>query len=259
MVSCGGDDFKKIEKLGEFRILAVLADTPEVAAPGASANLRLFVSDVKAAGRVITGTTVACIDPGIALGAKVSCDHDPSALTSTYTVDTTSMASALYTGAMPNKNFTVPNNIFTGRSPRAQFNGIAYIVIFNFTVDGESISAFKRITVTNRGGLNNNPTGSAILLNGGAIAAFPKENDELKVTTSTSETFNYQTIDGNIESRTEKMKVAWYLNEGELAGPKTDVGEGSKYLGPNISKPSLLIAVVRDERGGVDIVIKSFP
>jgi len=257
LASCGGDDFKKVEKLGEFRILAIVADDPEVLPPGASTDLKLFVSDVKAAGRLISGSSVSCIDPGIAFGARVSCDHDPSAVTRPYSVDTTGMGGTLYTGLGPALNIPVPDSIFTGRSSREQFNGVGYIVIFNFTVDGRSVSSFKRITATNRGSLNNNPFGSNILVNSGAIASFPDKNDKLQATSSNPETFDYQTIDGDIESRTEKMQVAWYLSEGEVDKPKSDVNEESKYLGKGTTDPSLVIAIIRDERGGVDIV--TFP
>lgn len=258
VVSCGGDDFKKIEKLGDFRILAVLANTPEVS-PGDVVSVQPFFTDVKAAGRIINGTTVACIDPGIAFGAKVNCDHDPSAVTGVYNIDTTTMAATLFTGPGNSISITVPATIFAGRSSREKFNGVGYIVIFSFIVDGKTISAFKRITATDRGSFNANPSGSSILLNGGSITSFPDKNDKLQVNSSAPQIFDYQTIDGNIESRTEKMQVAWYLTEGELDKPKSDVDEASEYQGKRATGPTLVIAIIRDERGGVDIVREFFP
>ena len=249
-VSCGGDDFKKIEKLGDFRLLAIKADTPEVL-PGTAVNVQLFISDVKAAGRSISGTYISCVDPGIAYGAKVGCDHDPTAVPIAYSVITT-------TGFTTPVSITVPNTIFFGRSTREQFNGIGYIVIFNFTVDGQDVSAFKRITATNRGSLNSNPSGSSILLNGAAIASFPNVDDQLRATSSNPENFNYQTSDGAIESRTEKMQVAWYVSEGELENSKSDVDEAVKFTGIAGPGPKLVIAVIRDERGGVDVELKSY-
>ncbi len=252
LASCGGDDFKKIEKLEEFRILAIKADTPEVT-PGASVNIQLFVSDIKAAGRTINGTYVACIDPGIAYGAKVSCDHDlTSAAPATYNIITATNGFTTPVG------ITVPNTIFYGRSTREQFNGIGYIVIFNFTVDGQDVSAFKRITATNRGSFNSNPNGSSILLNGVAISAFPIDNDQLRATSSSPESFNYQNLDGTSESRTEKMQVAWYVSEGELENSKSDIDENVKYKGIAGPGPKIVVAVIRDERGGVDVEIKSY-
>ena len=261
LTACGGDEFKKVERLESFRILAIATTTPEVV-PGAAVNIQLFVSDVKGGGRVINGTTVACIDPGISLGAKVNCDHDPSRVTGTYTIDTTTadMTSNLFTGlAADVENVTVPAGIWVGRSAREQSNGVGYIVIFTFNVDGKEHSAFKRIVATSRVAVNNNPTGSAILLNGAAIGTTPDKDDKLKVTTSAPETYDFINVDGSVDTRTEEQQVAWFITEGKFDKPKSDVDETIKYLDDAASDPSLVIAIVRDERGGVDIVREFFP
>jgi hypothetical protein len=264
--SCG-DDFKKVEVLSEFRILSVVASTnnPEVL-PGAVVNLQLFVSDVKGGGRTINGTTVACIDPGIAFGAKVNCDHDPSAVPGTYDIDTANdldlRADNLFTGlASDVLNVTVPAGIFAGRSTTEQFNGVSYIVIFNFTVDGKAVSVFKRIVATNRGSLNTNPTGSAVFLNGVAIASAPApaKDDKLKVTTSSPETYKFINAEGDTETRTEVFQVAWFITQGTFDKPKSDVDETVKYLGDAATIPSLVISIVRDDRGGAEIVREIFP
>ena len=261
--SCG-DDFKKVEVLSEFRILSVVASTnnPEVL-PGALVNLQLFVSDVKGGGRVIIGTTVSCIDPGIAFGAKVNCDHDPSAVTDSYEINTTNGdmgAANLFTGlASDILNVTVPAGIFAGRSTTEQFNGVSYIVIFNFTVDGKAVSVFKRIVATNRGSLNNNPTGSAVFLNGVAITSAPAKDDKLMVTTSSPETYDFINAEGDTETRTEVFQVAWFITQGKFDKPKSDVDETVKYLGDAATIPSLVISIVRDDRGGAEIVRKFFP
>lgn len=260
-VACGGDDFKKVERLEGFRVLAIVTNTPE-AVPGAAVNLQLFVSDVKGGGRIINGTTVACIDPGISFGAKVNCDHDPAAVADTYTVDTRlgDLPANLFTGfATDVLTVNVPIGIWTGRSTREQMNGVGYIVIFNFTVDGQDISVFKRVVATNKVALNTNPTGSAVLLNGAPITNSPDKDDKLKVTTSAPETYDFMNIDGSIETRTEEQQVAWYITEGKFDKPKSDVDETIKYLDDAASDPSLVIAIVRDERGGVDIVRQFFP
>lgn len=260
-ISCGDQDFKKVEKLDGFRILSVVTSTPEVT-PGTAVTLQLFVSDVEGAGRVINGTTVACVDPGISLGAKVNCDHDPTAVTDTYTIDTTTadMTSNLFTGlAADTLNVTVPAAILTGRSAREQHNGVGYIVIFNFEVDGEEITAFKRVVATNRGSLNSNPSGSAILLNETPISATPQKDDKLKMTSSAPETYDYINIDGSTDTRTEEFQVAWYVTKGEFDSPKSDINETIKYLSKAATGPSLVVGIVRDERGGVEIVREFFP
>ncbi len=256
-----GDDFKKVEVLSEFRVLSVVANTPEVL-PGAVVNLQLFVSDVKGGGRSIPGTTVSCIDPGIAFGAKVNCDHDPSAVTGTYDIDTTTpdMTSNLFTGlAADVLSVTVPAGIFIGRSTTEQFNGVSYIVIFNFTVDGKTVSVFKRIVATNRGTLNTNPLGSAVFLNGVAITSAPAKDDNLKVTTNSPETYDFINAEGDTETRTEVFQVAWFITQGKFDKPKSDVDETVKYLGDAATEPSLVVSIVRDDRGGVQIVREVFP
>ena len=264
VVSCG-DDFKKVEALTEFRILSVVTTTPEVA-PGAAVNLRLFVSDVKGGGRLISGTTVACIDPGISFGAKVKCDHDPSAVSGTYDIDTANDADLgagkLFTGlATDVTNVTVPAGIFIGRSATEQFNGVSYIVIFNFTVDGRKVSVFKRIIATNRGVLilNTNPTGSAVFLNDVAIVSAPNEGDKLKVTTNAPQTYDFINSEGDTETKTETFQVAWFVTQGKFSKPKSNVDEIVEYQGDTPTVPSLVVSIVRDDRGGVQIVRKSFP
>jgi hypothetical protein len=163
----------------------------------------------------------------------------------------------LFTGLAANPvSVTVPLGIFTGRSAREQFNGVSYIVIFNFTVDGKEVSAFKRIVATNRSplNLNQNPSGSSILLNGSAISTAPSKNDILEVTSNLPETYEYITLDGITETRTEELAVAWFVTQGEFDKPKSDVNESVKYLGSAPTVPSIVLTVVRDSRGGVEIV-----
>ena len=267
LASCGDDNFNKVELLKGFRILSVVMTTPatdsEVQA-GDSVTLQLYVSDTEGAGRSHNGTTISCIDPGISFGAKVNCDHDPLATPSPFVLNTASgdLSANLFTGlAADTVNVTVPATIFLGRSAREQFNGVSYIVIFNFTVDGKSVSAFKRIVATNRGSFNTNPTGSLVLLNGIDIATspVPNKNDKLRLTSSSQETFDYVTLDGNTETRTEEFAVAWFVTQGKFDTSKSNVNETVKYLGDTPTAPSLVVTIVRDERGGVEIIREFFP
>lgn len=261
-VSCSDSNFRKIEQLDGFRILAIEANNPEVA-PGGNATLELFVSDPKgpAGGRTINGTTVACVDPGISVGAPVSCALDPNRVNGTYTIDTSipDLLNNLFTGFTGSINVTVPNTILAGRSTRDQTNGVGYIVIFNFTIDGKDVTVFKRIMATNRGTLNANPTGSSMLLNGAAIAGMPHKDDLLDLTPMTPETYTYINVDGSSEVRTEVLDVAWYISEAELNRPKADFGEEVKITKEPPTDPYLIIGIVRDDRGGVEVVRNKIP
>ena len=76
LMSCSDDKFNRVEELQGFRILGITATAPEVA-PGGASTLQLIVSDLNGGGRTISGTTKSCIDPGISLGASVSCRPFP--------------------------------------------------------------------------------------------------------------------------------------------------------------------------------------
>jgi hypothetical protein len=259
LVSCGGDDFRKVETLDSFRILGIYSPTPEVVpGVGITANLQLIVSDVNGGGRVINGTTQACIDPGISLGAEVSCEHDPSTQNGTYTINTAGMD--LFTGLNADtETVNIPDTILVGRSAREQFNGVGFIVIFRFSVDGKDVTAFKRITVTNRGSVNTNPAVPTINVNGAAISTMPLDGDKLSVTTSAPETYSFRNIDGTTETRTENLQVAWYVTTGRFDKPKSDIDDTVKYQGKDSGSPSLLLVIVRDERGGVRFHSEFFP
>jgi hypothetical protein len=169
-------------------------------------------------------------------------------------------AANLFTGlATDVLNVTVPAGIFTGRSTTEQFNGVSYIVIFNFTVDGKAVSVFKRIVATNRGTLNANPTGSAIQLNGVAITSAPAKDDKLKVTTNAPETYDFINAEGDTETRSEDFQVAWFITQGKFDKPKSDVDEIVEYQGDAPTTASLIVSIVRDDRGGVEIVREIFP
>ncbi|MCE3014014.1 MAG: hypothetical protein LW878_13215 [Proteobacteria bacterium] len=257
--SCGDDTFRKVEQLDRFRILAIEASAPEVA-PGGSSNLRLFVSDPKGppAGREITGTLTTCIDPGIALGASVKCDHDPSRVTSSYTIDTrgADFTTNLGTGLSSSVSITVPGGIFTSRSSREQFNGVGYIAIFSFTVDGSEVTAFKRLIATTRTGanLNSNPSGASLLLNGAAFAGNPQKGDRLSLSSAAAQSYDYINVDGSTEVKSEDLQVAWYISETELDAPKTKVGERVEILTEPPAQTYLIIGILRDERGGLEVL-----
>ena len=254
--SCGDDSFKKVEALGEFRILGVVTNNPEVA-PGGTASLQLIVSDVDGpigVGRTITGTTEACIDPGIGYGASVSCDHDPAMVPGSYTVDTRTldMVNNVFTGlASDILNLNVPATIHIGRSDSEKFNGVAYIVIFKFSVDGKEVTTFKRIAAVSGRALNNNPPVSNIFVNGGNISAFPNDGDSLLVLADPPESYQYITTDNVTETRTEKLQVAWYTSSGEFSLSKTFADEPTEIKGSAPAGDSVVMAIVRDERGGV--------
>jgi hypothetical protein len=253
--SCGDDGFRKVEKLEGFRILGVVSDNSEVAA-GDSVTVNALIADVKGTENSISGNYITCIDPGIGRGAEASCDNPVSV--GNYNIDMTVPGLTGRVGLGPNLSVTVPTTILDGKSSLEKFNGVALIVIFNFTIDSVNYSTYKRIVATDGTRTRNTvPTGSAILLNNQVIASAPNDGDNLSVTTSATETYEVMNVDGSKETLTEKYEIAWYTNSGKFDLPKAKIDEVVEYQGDTAS--TLTIAVIRDERGGLDFVKAYFP
>lgn len=251
LVSCSDDNFQKVEELDSFRVLGIVATAPEVA-PGGSTTLQLLVSDVKggATRAPFTANFESCLDPGISSGAPVTCDFDPTKVSGTVNINTNALGAAnLYSGLTGSINVTVPASIFAGRSAREQSNGVGYITIVNFIVDGEPIRAFKRVIATNRPP-NNNPSISSVTVNGGALRK-PSKGDEFNAVTSTPETFDFINVDGSTNNRAEQTELAWYVSQGKLSRPKSSPEEEVEYLDDPPADPLLILTLIRDERGGL--------
>lgn len=264
-ISCSDDSFKKVDKLGEFRVLGIQSSSPEVA-PGDPVTINLLLSDKNGAGRQIDLEIERCLDPGIAFGAQPSCENDPSAQSTQVLDVTNSLAAPNYTGIIPNViNFTVPAAIHIGRNDRDKFNGVGYLVIFTFDVDGKKIKTFKRIMATTRTNNNlnsSNPTfiASDLLLNGAPINnQMPVEGNKLSLTSGAPDIYQYQNVDGSIDLKTEKFEVAWYTDEGEFSKPKSYVEELVEFKNASSNDPSVLVVVIRDGRGGLSYLIEEFP
>lgn len=255
---CGDNNFSRVEVINSFRILGIIANNPEVA-PGGSTNVTPYVTDINGAGRTVTGTYEVCLDPGISFGATPSCVGVSGAVFSAYSINFTAdsdFAANGYTGLAANSvTINVPNDIFVGRDSRQQFNGVAIIIVFRFTVDGRQVSAFRRIVATNRtgAGLNTNPATPTALLNGGAFVVKPNKGDSLSVSPLNDEqSYSLITVEGNTETRVESYEVAWLVSGGELLKSKVSMNETTKFT-ESISSGSSFVSVlmIRDERGGL--------
>jgi hypothetical protein len=253
--SCGKTTLNKVEQLGSFRILAIQTATPELTQiNGLTVTVRPYISDIASGGRSITGTVEGCVDPGISFGANATCEGNPTLVTSSYTVDTTS-AGTLHSKWGPYSSaLAIPDLIFAGKSTREKFNGVPYLTIFTFVVDGLTYKSFRRVLVTNRTtpNLNTNPTLTALQLNSGPISK-PNLNDHLNVSFSGVETYDYIRVDGLTETRTEKSVMAWYISDGTINISKANASESIQYQTDPPTGQLLIIGVLRDERGGVDV------
>jgi hypothetical protein len=249
-LSCSGDKFKKVEQLEGFRVLGIVSDQPEVDA-GTNVTVNVLVSDFNGSTVTIDGSFERCLDPGISRGANVTCEFDPAAVSGNYDIPTGTFTSR--TGLGPNLSFVVPD-VLAGKSSTERFNGVGYIIIFTFNVDGVEYKAFKRILVSDRTIKNSNPSISNILANGAILAGSVQDGDGLLVTTSTPESYDVITVDNMIETRTENFEAAWYTISGNFDKPKARTTETVEFEGDT---STFILVIVRDERGGLDFV--TFP
>lgn len=266
LTGCADPDFPRVEVIDNFRVLGIVTSTPEVTG-AAAVDVFPFVTDPRGAGRTVTGTYEYCVDPGVAFGATPSCRGIPGAVTGSYGINfgaESDFAANGYTGVAGTPvTVVVPAAIFSGRTPREQFNGVAMIVVFRFDVDGREVSAFRRISATNRGSTNLNPAAPvSILLNGSPLGGRkPVKNDDLSIAPlNDEESFQVQTVEGSIETRTESYEVAYYISRGELDRSKVGVGESVEFIEPAASASSFTaVVMVRDERGGLSFVREFVP
>lgn len=253
LASCGDDKLKKVEILNSFRILAIESATPELTQnTGLTVTARPYISDINSGGRSLSAVIDGCIDPGISFGAEVTCEGNASKVSVTYSVDTSTLPNLNSGWGAYSSALTIPDSIFAGRTDREKYNGVPYVIIFKFNVDGTILKSFRRILVTNRTDLNTNPTLSALLLNSSTISK-PNLNDYLSATASGSENYNTILADGTLENKNEALTMAWYVSSGELNISKASASESVQYKNSTPTTQLLIIGVLRDERGGVAV------
>jgi hypothetical protein len=247
---CGNDDFRKVERLEGFRVLAIAATNPELPLSGGTVDLTLHLFHENF-GSSITGAWQVCLDPGVTRGALPSCEGTSNPISITN--------SALY-ATHGISNVPVPNVNEQAHSARDKFNGIAYLVIFNLQVDGQQVSFFKRLIRTERTPPNTNPGIGGLTVNGSTPSGPLVAGDAVDVSlVSGAETYQFIQFDGSLVQRQERLSIAWYTTVGEFNRPKASPGERVVYQGDTGPGPELLIAVVRDERGGVAVSAVTLP
>ncbi len=255
LLSCGDDGFKKYEKLEEFRVLGIVADTPEVNDTNAVVTLTPIVSDISNQGREVTVTINACVDPGVSRGADVSCEGGKLTQDVVYNsgnaVDlNATLGATLYTGAMPNVSLTLPSEILAEKTVFEQYNGVDYLVIFDFKFGGESlVKSIKRIRISSRPIKNSNPVLGTV---GGLSLSSSEQVLEVE-NSSSKETFDFYSLSGNLEQKDEVMYLTWFTSSGEINNSQVYVNENSELsFDSSLPSEAVVVVLLRDGRGGVD-------
>lgn len=261
--SCGNDDFKEQSKLGDLRVLAISADTPEMNS-SAAVTLTPLISYIDGAGASLDYTWEACPDPGIDFGADINCDSSVAALkkSGSGTFATSGLSASFYTGNATDVSFTVEPAVFTylaTLSSTIQSNGFNYLFIVTYTdpSNGNKITALKKILISTRTTVNTNPSFTDILFNNSTLAAYPTTEGKLLLDNPTAaQTYTQETNVGT-KTFTEDMFISWYSSSGEFLFNRTDVGEENTFTPEGTS--GVFVAVYRDSRGGIFSIVRSYP
>lgn len=256
------DDENRFFELGEFRVLTVQADTPEIDGTSntpITVTFTPFVSDIDAAGRTLSIDILACPDPGLEIGNEPTCDEDLSTTqTIAYGNVNSSTLGVRFTGAMPSFTVDIPPGLLTGQNESIKFNGLNYLITMRFTAGDDEILTYKRIAVSERTTKNMNPVIQNVLRNGqtgGSIA----NNDILTIdlaTGSNPEVYDYRDLDASIIEKTEIYTTSWFTFKGTTNFRRTFIDEEATFELTEGETNPFVVAVLRDDRGGTDVLLK---
>jgi hypothetical protein len=261
MSACGANNFTDYNVLNSLRVLTIIVDHPE-ANPGTTLNLTPILSDAKGAGRTLSYSIEACIDPGIGVGVQATClKPDPSSFQSgTLTIPTGSTQT--YTGAVASFSITLPDaaTIFANRSSADQYNGVAYLVFYTLSAaDGTTVTSFVRLMVSDstKTQKNQNPVITSIDMNDvpiNGVVSTPSQPTNFRVSSPGSSAENYQTESptGGFNTKTETLVNTWFITDGSTDYQRTYGNAENKWTPP--SSPAghgiKILVVTRDGRDG---------
>lgn len=263
LAGCDRSEFKDVSVLGDLRVLAMPIDAPEVA-PGTTVNVTPFVTDLKGGGRALSYSAEGCVDPGLSVGAELTCAGRPDRLVIATDV-ALPLAAPDYTGSAPTFAVTIPANILDNQPATVQANGYAYLLFYTVkAADGASVRAFKRIFASTKSPKNTNPVVSAVTGDGAPLGALPTALTKLEVTLTPAsfESYPQLDVDGRPVTKNEDPLVSWFVSDGTVDPIQDAVKEAVSWQPPTAApagRPVLLVAVVRDRRGGDAVFRYAFP
>jgi hypothetical protein len=249
----------------------MISQPPEVN-PAETVTITPLVSDINETVG-LSYSAYSCMDSGIALGAEPTCVGSPSQviLANNVSISTLAIAHA-FTGIANGITINIPNaqTLLNLRSPAQKYNGISYI--FEYVLQnsrGEQVKSIKRILVSDsaKTNKNTNPDIIELLFNGTVVVG--GGDLPLSVEVATSLTFNgspveaYQKMNNELQltDQVEDLVTTWFITDGKVNYQRTTGFDSNSYEGPSAmpsGRPSYMIGVVRDGRGGSDYIIKCF-
>jgi hypothetical protein len=264
---CTDDGLPKYNVLGELRVLALVSQPAEVN-PGDTVTVTPLVSALSET-TSLHYQALVCLDPGVSLGVEPTCANSASKVELANTNISTLNTTVAFTGVADALTFTVPDatTLFSLRSPHVLYNGVSYL--FEYILQnssGVSVKSFKRILVSDptKTTKNSNPVIADILLNSVSATTLPlgtKNAIQLSYTTSQSESYTKMNSKFVLTNEQEELVTTWFISDGKMKYQRSLGTDSNEYEGPAsapLTRPAFIIAVVRDGRGGVGYLLKSF-
>lgn len=269
LAGCGNDTLPDYTKLGGLRVLALVANTPEVAPGSGGVTLQPYISDLSGNGRTLTYTAERCTDPGVGFGATPSCEGvaDRVVLATNAAIPLGAegagdYAATYYTGRAPSFTTGAISAAFLtvlGLSTQGQFNGWNLLVTYKVTAaDGEVVQSYKRILVSTRGTPNTNPAAPTLSNGSSTLTSLPGSVATLYATgiASSAESFQVYDSQNNLNTSVETLTTTWFYSEGEFQYFRTVSEAGNVYTPPTVGPTGrgiLSVLVTRDSRGGESV------
>ncbi len=265
LVGCSNKDLPDYVKLGDLRVLALIASTPEVNT-GASVTITPILSDLNGKGRALTYSASVCNDPGVGYGASPSCESSSSRVILATQATVSGLSSPNYTGSATSFTVSIPETVFNQRTDFEKATGVNYLVTYRVqATDGTSVSAFKRILVSTQTAskLNQNPQISTILKDGASFDSIPSGDVGLspQFAAGTPEIYTQLNSDFTTSSQEETLSTTWFISDGSVEQFRTLGTASTKYSPPSImpsGRNLVFVVVTRDGRGGEGYKILSF-
>jgi hypothetical protein len=274
VLGCGSDNLPQYSKLDRLRILGITTPTPELQNPaGGTVNVNIvpYISDVGGNGN-ITLQVQSCLDPGTSLGAAPTCtgaSYTSAPQTVTVTAPagqadgvfgTPERTGAPSTGAIT-VGLNVPAGLLLAFSSSIQNNGVPYLITVTVTSSSGVIRAYRRILISTKVA-NTNPTLTNLLSQGVPLASFPNAEVQLSFASSGSpESYSLFGTDGSVNLQTETYETTWFVSDGEILNPRTKAGETTTWSAGGAApsgRKSIVAGVLRDGRGGMSVLIRTF-
>lgn len=267
LFSCEKDNLPEFNRLEGLRVITLQANTPEVN-PGTAVTMTPIVSDIHSTSLSYSVTT--CLDPGLSYGAQPTCEGNPSKVViATAAALTLPGVAESWTGAADTFVVNVPSDtvMFAGRTPAEIYNGVNYLVIYTLTNNtGQSVTAFKRIVVSETAKIakNVNPVTTQVFADGSPLTTMnwgSKFNLSTDLSMVSAEAYVVKNTKLESFAKTENLTTTWFITDGEakyFRSAGTDSNEFNAPGQPPVGRSFYLMAVSRDDRGGVSFVKKKF-